>query len=129
MRSTSYLEISTRQAQSSPRIRDFRQPLTKQSTDQKDQQNTPCQVATREPKAVLHLAKSKTYSKRHRQQPGGASDSLDQVHRRNDLAQDPLHPSHDSSQATPWTNPTAYPRARSTTWIANSASNLHRSPN
>src|SRR5436190_7903187 len=104
-RSTSYLEISTHQAQSSPRIRDFRQPLTKWSIDQKDQQNTPCQITTHEPKAVLHLAKSKTYSKHHQQQSGGASNPLSQVHQSN-LAQNPLHSSYSLNQVPPWTNST-----------------------
>ena len=119
-------------AQSSLEIRDFRHSdlWPNGQLIEKDQQNASCQVATREPKVVLHLVKSKIYSKCHQQQSEGASNSLSQVHQ-NDLAQDSLHSSHGLNQAPPWTNPTAYSRACSTMtiWIANSALNSHQSSN
>ena len=128
MRSTSYLKISTCWAQSSLRIRDFWQSLIKQSINQKDQQNALCQITTCELKVVLHLVKSKIYSKHHHWQFENISNSLSQIHQ-NNLVQNFLHSNHSLNQAFFWINLTAYSWACSTIWIVNSASNLHQSSN
>ena len=98
------------------------------SIDQKRFTKHSCQNITCELKMILHLVKSKIYSKCHQQHPRGTSNSQSQACW-NNLAQDPLHPSHGLNQA-PWTNLTVYPQAcLMTTWIANSALNSHWSPN
>ena len=94
----------------------------------KDQQNASCQITTCEPKMVLHLVKSKIYSKHHQQQFRGTSDSLSQIHQ-SDLAQNLLCSSHSLNQAPLWTS-TAYSQAHLTMiWIANSALKSHWSSN
>src|SRR5438034_11690799 len=96
-RLTTYLKNSTCQVQSSLEIRDFQHPDQNNQSIKKNQQNASCQITTCELKMILHLTKSKIYSKCHQQQLKDISDLLSQIHQK-DSAQNLLHFSHNSSQ-------------------------------
>ena len=101
----------------------------KQSINQKNhQQNASYQIITHKLKMILHLVKSKIYSKCHQLQFKNISDSSSQICW-NDLTQNSLHSSHDLNQILFWINSTVYLQAHLMIWIVNSALNLHWSSN
>ena len=91
----------------------------------KNQQNTSCQIITHEFKIILHLTKSKIYSKHHYWQFEDVSNLLSQIHQ-NNLIQNFLHLNHNLNQIFFWINLTIYLQAHSIIWIVNSASNSHQ---
>ena len=130
MKSTDYLKIQHVKLIQAQKISDFWHQISDQMINwlKKDQQNASCQIIIHKFKIVLHLAKSKIYSKHHQLQFKNISNSLSQIHQ-NDLAQNLLHSNHSLNQISFWINLTVYSQACLMIWIVNSALNLHWSSN